>query len=47
LSSDGTIFTKKKKNFSSAGNSSIGNTATGIGAVFNDKKTRNFGDFYF
>lgn len=44
IGSDGSMFTQMG-NFSSDGSSRIGNTATGIGAVFNDKKTRNFGDF--
>ena len=44
VGSDGCIFTQTG-NFSSDGSSRIGNTATGIGAVFNDKKPRNFGDF--
>jgi hypothetical protein len=43
--SDGSIFTQTG-NFSSDGSSRTGNTANGIGAVFNDSKPRKFGDFY-
>jgi hypothetical protein len=46
VGSDGSIFTQTG-NFSSDGSSRIGNTANGIGAVFNDTKSRNFTDNQF
>ena len=39
--SDGSIFTQTG-NFSSDGSSRIGNTTTGLGSVFNDKKNQKF-----
>ena len=42
--SDGSLFTQTG-NFSSDGSSRIGNTATAIGAVFNDMNARNFDSF--
>jgi hypothetical protein len=42
LGSDGSIFTEMGS-FSTDGSTRMANTATGLGAVFNDSKEDNFG----
>lgn len=42
IGSDGSVFTQMGT-FSSDGSTRMGNTATGVGAVFNDKNEYRFG----
>jgi hypothetical protein len=45
VGSDGSLFTQMDS-FSSDGSTRIGNTATGLGAVFNERKSDSFGFDY-